>query len=81
MKKGATICMKKYVKKVYLSIMLVVFSLFAMVATTYAWVGLLTNSTFNEFTINLREYDDPDTADYGIQLSLTGEDGSFRDMQ
>ena len=71
--------MKKYIKKVYLSIMLVFFSILTMVATTYAWVGLLTNSTFNEFTINLREYDDPDAADYGIQLSLTGENGSFRD--
>ena len=63
--------MKKYVKKVYLSIMLIVFSLITMVATTYAWVGLLTNSTFDEFTINLQQNDD-DASEYGIELSLDG---------
>ena len=56
--KEATITMKKYVKKVYLSIMLVVFSILTMVATTYAWVGLLTSSTFDEFTINLHQNED-----------------------
>lgn len=64
--------MKKYVKKVYLSIMLVVFSLLTMVATTYAWVGLLTSSTFDEFTINLQQSDNPDASEYGIELSLDG---------
>ena len=65
--------MKKYVKKVYLSIMLIVFSLLTMVATTYAWVGLLTSSTFDEFTINLQENDSPDAAEYGIEVSLDGK--------
>ena len=64
--------MKKYVKKVYLSIMLVVFSLLTMVATTYAWVGLLTSTTFDEFTINLQQSDDPDASEYGIEVSLDG---------
>ena len=64
--------MKKYVKKVYLSIMLIVFSLITMVATTYAWVGLLTSTTFDEFTINLQQNDSPDAAEYGIELSLDG---------
>ena len=61
--------MKKYVKKVYLSIMLVVFSLLTMVATTYAWVGLLTSSTFDEFTINLQSNDSEEASEYGIELS------------
>ena len=64
--------MKKYVKKVYLSIMLVVFSILTMVATTYAWVGLLTSSTFDEFIINLQQNDSPDAAEYGIEVSLDG---------
>lgn len=69
--------MKKYVKKVYLSIMLVVFSLLTMVATTYAWVGLLTSSTFDQFEINLQQNDSPDAAEYGIELSLEGKENTF----
>ncbi len=63
--------MRKYFNKLYLSIALVVLSLLTMVATTYAWVGLLTGTTFDEFEINLEQNDD-DMSDYGIQFSLDG---------
>ena len=64
--------MKKYVRKFYLSIMLVVLSVLTMVATTYAWVGLLTGTTFDEFTINLQDHESKDASEYGIELSLDG---------
>lgn len=63
--------MRKYFNKLYLSIALVVLSLLTMVATTYAWVGLFTNTTFDEFTINLQQDYDKDS-EYGIALSLDG---------
>ena len=63
--------MKKYVNKLTLSIALVVLSLLTMVATTYAWVGLLTGTTFDEFTINLQPSNE-EISDYGIQFSLDG---------
>ncbi len=63
--------MRKYFNKLYLSIALVVLSLLTMVATTYAWVGLLTSTTFDEFTIDLQEHD-TENAEYGIMASLDG---------
>ena len=70
--------MRKYVNKLTLSIALVVLSLLTMVATTYAWVGLLTSSTFDEFSINL-QFDDGEKSEYGLSFSLTGENGSFKE--
>ena len=70
--------MRKYFNKLYLSIALVVLSLLTMVATTYAWVGLLTSTTFDEFTINLQK-NDGEIEDYGLEFSLTGELGSFKE--
>ncbi len=64
--------MRKYFNKLYLSIALVVLSLLTMVATTYAWVGLLTSTTFDEFTINLQEHESDEISEYTIKLSLDG---------
>ena len=64
--------MRKYFNKLYLSIALVVLSLLTMVATTYAWVGLLTSTTFDEFTINLQKNDSPEASEYGVEVSLDG---------
>lgn len=63
--------MKKYFNKFTMSIIMVVLSALTMVATTYAWVGLATNSTTDNFTLNLKEASDNDS-DYGIELSLDG---------
>ena len=64
--------MRKYVNKLTLSIALAVLSLLTMVATTYAWVGLLTGTTFDEFTINLQDHESKEASEYGIELSLDG---------
>ena len=69
--------MKKATKKIYLSLMLVVASLVTMVATTFAWVGIVTNASFEKITINLET--DNEESDYGVQLSLTGNRGDFHD--
>ena len=71
--------MKKYFNKFTMSILMVGLSLLTMVATTYAWVGLLSNSTLDQFNINVKQATEDD-ADYGIEMSLTGEEGSFSDM-
>ncbi len=70
--------MKKYFNKFTMSILMVGLSLLTMVATTYAWVGLLSNSTLDNFNINVKQATEDDS-DYGIELSLTGEEGSFAD--
>ncbi|MCR5112630.1 MAG: hypothetical protein K6A63_01695 [Acholeplasmatales bacterium] len=64
-------------KKVIFSLSIFIASLFTMIATTFAWVGITTNSTFDEFSLNLKT--DTDSGDYGIQLSLTGRTNSFSD--
>ena len=61
-----------------MSILMVGLSLLTMVATTYAWVGLLSNSTLDQFNINVKQATEDD-ADYGIEMSLTGEEGTFSD--
>lgn len=71
--------MQFLVKKVYLSIMTCIVVLFTMVATTYAWVGILTYSTFESFDINIKVEDvnqayslriSADGANYGETVSL-----------
>lgn len=58
-------------KRVFFSLSLFGVSLLTMVATTFAWVGITSNSLFDEFSLNLRT-DTEDRGDYGIQLSLSG---------
>ena len=70
--------MKKYFNKFTMSILMVGLSLLTMVATTYAWVGLLSNSTLDNFNINLRPTTEDDS-EYGIMMSLSGREGTFSD--
>lgn len=70
--------MKKYFNKFTMSILMVGLSLLTMVATTYAWVGLLSNSTLDNFNINLRPTTEDDS-EYGIMMSLSGYEGTFSD--
>ena len=71
--------MKKSVRRIYVSILLVVLSLFTGIATTFAWVGITSNNTFDKFRINLRANDEEEQSEYGIQLSLTGQANDFHD--
>jgi len=70
---------KKATRRVYMSILLVVLSIFTAVATTFAWVGITSNTTFDKFRINLRPNEEDEQSEYGIQLSLTGEKNDFHD--
>ncbi|MBQ6782560.1 MAG: hypothetical protein IJP63_00960 [Acholeplasmatales bacterium] len=69
--------MKKATRKIYLSIIFVTLSLLTMVATTFAWVGIVSNASFERFTINLET--DNEKSDYGVMLSLTGKSNDFHD--
>ena len=69
--------MKKATRKIYLSVLFVSLSLLTMVATTFAWVGIVSNASFEKFTINLEV--DNEESDYGIMLSLTGKQGEFHE--
>ncbi len=64
-------------RKILFSVSLFSVSLLTMVATTFAWVGITSNSVFDDFSLNLKT--DNDTGNYGIQLSLTGIPSSFSD--
>ena len=64
-------------RKIIFSLSILAVSLLTMVATTFAWVGIVTNTTFDEFNIKLKV--DDDRGDYGVQLSLTGTPNSFSD--
>ena len=70
--------MRKAAKRVYISMLMLFLSVIAVGFTTYAWVGIVSSSTFDNFTINLKP-NETDDSEYGIQLSLTGKPGSFSD--
>ena len=63
------------IKKILFSVSLLGISLLTMVATTFAWVGIASNSVFDEFSIGLRT--DNDSGPYGVQLSLSGRTGTY----
>lgn len=67
---------KKYVfgKKLYISILTSILVMLTTVATTFAWIGVFANSSFEEFDVQLKA---SNLEEYGIELSLTGEEGSF----
>lgn len=75
--KGSDTQVKKATRKIYLSLIFVTLSLLTMVATTFAWVGIVSNASFERFTINLET--DNEKSDYGVMLSLTGKEGDFHE--
>ena len=68
---------KKYIfgKKFYLSIIASILVMVTMVATTFAWVGVFANSTFEQFDITIKAQK---LEEYNVMLSLTGEEGTFK---
>ena len=69
--------MHKVVKKLYISILTSMLVLVTIVATTYAWVGILTYSNFDNISMNLEISDSNRT--YQLLISTTGEVGSYGD--
>lgn len=69
---------KKYIfgKKLYISILTSILVLLTTVATTFAWIGVFANSTFEQFEIDIKA---SGLEEYGIEISATGEDGTFSD--
>lgn len=69
---------KKYIfgKKLYISVLTSILVLLTTVATTFAWVGVFANSTFDQFDVLIRVNN---LKDYGIEISTTGEPDSFSD--
>ena len=67
---------KKYIfgKKLYISVLTMIVVLLTTVATTFAWVGVFANSTFDLFDITIKS---SSLEEYGIELSLTGEEDDF----
>lgn len=64
----------KYIKKVYISLMSIVLLMLTAVTTTFAWVGFLDTTFFDDFEIDLKS---SEVGEYGIELSLTGKEGTF----
>ena len=69
---------KKYIfgKKLYISILTSILVLLTTVATTFAWVGVFANSTFESFDVIIKA---SGLEEYGIVISATGEEGTFSD--
>ena len=69
---------KKYIfgKKLYISVLTSILVLLTTVATTFAWVGVFANSTFEKFDFNIRANE---LVEYGIEISATGQEGTFSD--
>ena len=69
---------KKYIfgKKLYISVLTSILVLLTTVATTFAWVGVFANSTFESINVNLFS---SSLEEYGIEISATGEEGTFSD--
>lgn len=63
--------MHKALRKILISSISVIIVLITMVATTYAWVGMLSYSTIGEFNINLQT--ENKNSDYNLYISPTGE--------
>lgn len=66
--------MQNVIRKVYLSVMISIFCMITLVTATFAWVGFLDDSSFEKFEINLNG---SELEEYGIEISLTGENGTF----
>lgn len=66
--------MQTIIRKVYLSIMVSILCMITLVTSTFAWIGFLNFSNFEKFEINLNG---SELEEYGIEISLTGEDGTF----
>ena len=66
---------KKYIfgKKLYISILTTIVVLFTTVATTFAWVGVFANSTFDEFEFNIKA---SSLEEYSLEISTNGIDFS-----
>ena len=66
--------MQNFIRKIYLSVMVSVLCMITLVTATFAWIGFLDFSDFEEFEINLMG---SELEEYGIEISLTGEEGTF----
>lgn len=62
---------KKYIfgKKLYISVLTSILVLLTTVATTFAWVGVFANSTFETFNFDLKA---SHLEEYGIEISVDG---------
>ena len=67
---------KKYIfgKKLYISVLTSILVLLTTVATTFAWVGVFANSTFESFDVSIKG---SFLGEYGVVISATGEEGTF----
>lgn len=65
--------MKQIIRKMYFSILTSILVLVVSVTTTYAWAGILSYSSTEQFVIHL---DKVDHADFSIMISLDGKNFS-----
>ena len=65
---------KKYIfgKKLYISILTAIVVLLTTVATTFAWVGVFANSTFDQFSFSIKPSKYDVEKEYNIEISLDG---------
>ena len=64
-------------RKVCMSIFTTMFILITCIATTFAWVGMVSTSTLGSFDLNIKS--NKIEADYFLTISSTGQSNSFSD--
>ena len=67
--------MRKATKKIYMSILAVLLVFITVVATTYAWVGILTYGQTDAFKLKLKTQDLEN--DFYLSISATGEESTY----
>lgn len=67
--------MRKATKKIYMSILAVLLVFITVVATTYAWVGILTYGQTDTFKLNLKTQDLD--SEFYLSISATDEEGTY----
>jgi len=70
--------MRKATKRIYMSILAVLLVFITVVATTYAWVGILTYGQIDTFKLNLKTQDLEN--DFYLSISATGEEDSYSEQ-
>lgn len=66
--------MQNIILKIYLSVMVCILCLITLFTSTFAWIGLLSVSSIENFTIDIEA---SKLEEYGVEISLTGEPDSF----
>ncbi|MCR5787019.1 MAG: hypothetical protein K6G28_04895 [Acholeplasmatales bacterium] len=71
--------MKYFVRKIYFSMFVSILLVITVVTTTFAWYSTQQNAVVSDFTIGIGGAKNEQSEESGLELSVTGLEGSFKD--